>query len=87
MQLIDDSTTVDPSYVISLIRQLLPPHLDKEKAPATEENLGKEETWEECGCILWDLAAAKIQAELMVNTLICTNLINFSCVITSDGPI
>ncbi|KAF3333028.1 protein saal1 [Carex littledalei] len=69
-ELIDDSTTVDPSYVISLIRQLLPPHLDKEKAPATEENLGKEETWEECGCILWDLAAAKIQAELMVDNFI-----------------
>jgi hypothetical protein len=73
MQLIDDSTTVDPSYVISLIRQLLPPQLDEGKVSATKENLEKEEPWEESGCILWDLSAAKIQAEFMVKTLSCTN--------------
>ncbi|KAJ1691758.1 hypothetical protein LUZ63_015913 [Rhynchospora breviuscula] len=69
-ELIDDSTTVDPSYVISLIRQLLPSDLDKEKASASEEKTEKEEPWEESGCILWDLAAAKIQAEVMVDNFI-----------------
>ncbi|OAY66293.1 Protein SAAL1 [Ananas comosus] len=26
--------------------------------------------WEECGCVLWDLAASKTQAEVMVNNLV-----------------
>ncbi|KAJ4769457.1 ARM repeat superfamily protein [Rhynchospora pubera] len=69
-ELIDDSTTVDPSYVISLIRQLLPSDLDKEKTSASEEKTEKEEPWEESGCILWDLAAAKIQAKVMVDNFI-----------------
>jgi hypothetical protein len=25
-----------------------------------------EDVWEECGCVLWDLAASKTHAELMV---------------------
>ncbi|XP_073006065.1 uncharacterized protein [Typha latifolia] len=76
-ELLDLSTTVDPSYIISLIRQLLPNVL---KGSSEERNgcfddyqAGAEETkdpWEECGCILWDLAASKIQAELMVNNLV-----------------
>lgn len=130
-QFFDISTTVDPSYVISLIRKLLPAnasnnhnshgdvfyahvqgldtdHTDK-TAPtlsgdrllhvsndgsesmeiaddfhksASEEGQNnssydgaeqcghsvpvEEEAWEEYGCILWDLAASKTHAELMV---------------------
>ncbi|GJM96211.1 hypothetical protein PR202_ga13027 [Eleusine coracana subsp. coracana] len=92
-QLPDDSTTVDPSYTISLIRQLLPQgsNVEKEfrqvldlrgakqgvpeekeanqdKGEATE--LENKDPWEESGCILWDLAASKPQAELMMNNLV-----------------
>ncbi|XP_012837946.1 PREDICTED: protein saal1, partial [Erythranthe guttata] len=102
----DISTTVDPSYVISLIRKLLPSNVqDGERAigrglireePNTEEikedesyqnhgtlnrpesrnddhNQGRsagEETWEEGGCILWDLAASEDHAQFMVQNLI-----------------
>ncbi|CAL8999762.1 unnamed protein product [Prunus brigantina] len=131
----DISTTVDPSYVISLIRKLLPAnasnnhnshgdvfyahvqgldtdHTDKtattlsgdrllhvsndgsesmeiaddfhKSAPEEGQNNGSydgaeqcghsvpvgEEAWEEYGCILWDLAASKTHAELMVQNLI-----------------
>ncbi|KAL3850351.1 hypothetical protein ACJIZ3_012233 [Penstemon smallii] len=119
-ELFDISTTVDPSYVISLIRKLIPSDVkDDETAlqsgllceePNTEgvadnsismpenggedeameysENYGKvdgpgatndnqnrggskrEETWEECGCILWDLAASEDHAQLMVQNFI-----------------
>lgn len=30
--------------------------------------LTQEKTWEECGCILWDLAASKDHARLMVSS-------------------
>lgn len=121
LQLFDISTTVDPSYVISLIRRLLPanannkhnssgfealvqglnadsmekgeptppgdisPHSSKDvsesmdiiddfhkNAPEEGENVDLDgvpvgiEAWEEYGCILWDLAASKTHAELMV---------------------
>ncbi|XP_034221781.1 protein saal1 isoform X3 [Prunus dulcis] len=125
----DISTTVDPSYVISLIRKLLPANasnnhnshgdvffahvqeLDTDhtvktaptlhvsndgsesmeiaddfhkSAPEERQNNGSydgaeqcghsvpvgEEAWEEYGCILWDLAASKTHAELMVQNLI-----------------
>jgi hypothetical protein len=124
MQLFDISTTVDPSYIISLIRKLLPTdasndgnsqgfdacvarsdHVEGSAASVSgngvlnssdnkaegmdivedcgnarqggedEESchgfdrpgiLAGEEVWEECGCILWDLAASKANAELMV---------------------
>ncbi|GER39713.1 ARM repeat superfamily protein [Striga asiatica] len=75
----DVSTTVDPSYVISLIRKLVP----KTGTPASEreaeaENYGDqtkcvsalERTWEECGCVLWDLAATGDHAQFMVQNLI-----------------
>ncbi|CAA0815008.1 ARM repeat superfamily protein [Striga hermonthica] len=75
----DVSTTVDPSYVISLIRKLVP----KTETPASEtqaeaENCGDqskcasavERTWEECGCVLWDLAATEDHAQFMVQNLI-----------------
>ncbi|XP_058779747.1 uncharacterized protein LOC131653576 isoform X2 [Vicia villosa] len=120
----DLSTTVDPSYVISLIRKLLP--LDSssvhgvvsdvpnkegdapcasvcnneqfESSKSKSENMDVdvsgessrpggeykdngdgfehsgalvgENAWEEHGCILWDLAASKTHAELMVENLI-----------------
>lgn len=128
----DLSTTVDPSYIISLIRKLLP--LDSasvngvasddpsrgalvidnkegdapsasicndehfELSKSTSENMDVdvsfesslmqgecqdlgdgiersgasvgEDVWEEYGCILWDLAASKTHAELMVENLI-----------------
>ncbi|KAK4440662.1 protein saal1 [Sesamum alatum] len=116
----DISTTVDPSYVIALIRKLLPsdikdgehdirsgliceqPKAEGRKEDAVDlpenggeaeamessENYGKldrpqhrsddhnqggsarEETWEECGCILWDLAASEDHAQFMVENLI-----------------
>ncbi|TKY48599.1 saal1 protein [Spatholobus suberectus] len=130
----DLSTTVDPSYIISLIRKLLPlgsasrgsisevasdgpnqgsliRNTEEEGAVpsasvSSDENLKSsnnksekmdvdvsgefshgeyqdtgdgiersrvsvgEETWEEYGCILWDLAASKTHAELMVENLI-----------------
>ncbi|XP_027926133.1 protein saal1 isoform X2 [Vigna unguiculata] len=119
----DLSTTVDPSYIISLIRKLLPldsasrstfsevgsenPNRGEEEeegdAPSvsvsndgnvksssnksenmdvdvsaefsrgecegTDVSVG-ESAWEEYGCVLWDLAASKTHAELMVDNLI-----------------
>lgn len=128
LQLFDISTTVDPSYVISLIRKLLPanasnnhnsqsdvscgpverlnadegengaltrsiaPPSSKDTSESMEinddfsenathgrENKGEqcghgvpvgEEAWEEYGCILWDLAASKTHAELMVRSIL-----------------
>ncbi|KAL5763883.1 hypothetical protein ACOSP7_016245 [Xanthoceras sorbifolium] len=131
-ELFDISTTVDPSYIISLIRKLLPTHLknghnglgdcdatreewkiDNMEESATslskdrvssslnhdseamgivygfdksscqggegEDSYSKlekpgvsagEEAWEEYGCILWDLAASRDHAELMVQNLV-----------------
>ncbi|XVF19802.1 hypothetical protein REPUB_Repub11eG0142400 [Reevesia pubescens] len=114
-ELFDISTTVDPSYVISLIRKLLPVHAknganteipgsnsngevvsssndncksmeivddfsksdfqgeDEEDSCRGGESAGAsvgEEVWEECGCVLWDLAANQTHAELMVQNLI-----------------
>uniref|UniRef100_A0ACD6A7T9 Uncharacterized protein n=1 Tax=Avena sativa TaxID=4498 RepID=A0ACD6A7T9_AVESA len=109
-ELLDDTTTVDPSYTISLIRKLIPKgsNLDKEfsdkqsvnsddgessqpdnKAPSEKSDKqgfpeersvssnGGESTlpeykdqWEECGCILWDLAASEPQAELMIDNAV-----------------
>nr|CAD1841796.1 unnamed protein product [Ananas comosus var. bracteatus] len=88
-ELFDISTTVDPSYIISRIRLLLP--RDTKKQEESQESsakldLGEErnggfddgqsglsetiDPWEECGCVLWDLAASKTQAEVMVNNLV-----------------
>ncbi|XP_031402754.1 protein SAAL1 isoform X2 [Punica granatum] len=116
-ELFDISTTVDPSYIISLIRKLIPTtqsdscHLSggvnnsgndhkfgmdcsqetevfpadgkvesslrnkSEIMPMGQEIDGHgvpagEETWEEYGCILWDLAASRTNAELMVQNLV-----------------
>ncbi|XVF69061.1 hypothetical protein PTKIN_Ptkin11bG0050800 [Pterospermum kingtungense] len=113
-ELFDISTTVDPSYVISLIRKLLPVDAkngdnseicgtkcndevgsskddcksmetvddfsksdlqggDEEDSHGGEENnraSAGEEVWEECGCVLWDLAANQTHAELMVQNLV-----------------
>ncbi|KAK8697769.1 hypothetical protein V6N13_113907 [Hibiscus sabdariffa] len=113
-ELFDISTTVDPSYVISLIRKLLPV---AQKSGGNTEILGSncidevvnssndnckrmeifddstesvfrvegdgdlregesagvsagEEVWEECGCVLWDLAANQTHAELMVQNFV-----------------
>ncbi|KAL5081852.1 hypothetical protein RYX36_010273 [Vicia faba] len=119
----DLSTTVDPSYIISLIRKLLPSDSasahgvvsdvpNKGDAPCASicndqqfessknksENMDVdvsgessrtggeykdngggfehsgasigEDAWEENGCVLWDLAASKTHAELMVENLI-----------------
>ncbi|CAL5424097.1 unnamed protein product [Camellia sinensis] len=123
----DISTTVDPSYIISLIRKLLPPdgrngnkspEVDAydassqgskadgrdesgvllsrngvlndqcneieamETAELTDHDGGDdglhekqggsvgEHAWEECGCVLWDLAASKTHADFMVQNLV-----------------
>ena len=94
-QLFDISTTVDPSYVISLIRKLLPPTMNATTTDSTtrcdvatqgtndvatngskcdsssdrekdvESSVG-DDSWEEHGCVLWDLATSRTHAELMV---------------------
>ncbi|KAF2300723.1 hypothetical protein GH714_015334 [Hevea brasiliensis] len=132
-ELFDISTTVDPSYIISLIRKLIPTGLvndhnthgvdasdatgdglsadcmedcgafssrdqvqdsfNESESMSTVDSLDKsacqdgdkkdssfrceqpcvptgEEAWEEYGCVLWDLAASKTHAELMVENLI-----------------
>ncbi|XP_021611223.1 uncharacterized protein LOC110614069 [Manihot esculenta] len=130
-ELFDISTTVDPSYIISLIRKLIPtglgndrntrgvntgdatcygssadymeecgPSQSRDQVPDSfneTENMHTvsgsdtcqdgdkqdssfrceqpcvptgEEAWEEHGCVLWDLAASKTHAELMVENLI-----------------
>eukprot|EP00257_Ricinus_communis_P020582 XP_015579844.1 uncharacterized protein LOC8266986 isoform X1 [Ricinus communis] len=136
-ELFDISTTVDPSYIISLIRKLIPtgtqndqnasgvdtgddvcgkrsnadcmdecgkvasPSRDRvpksvenwpekmnsvdnfDKSTCRDEkdedssfrveqhcNLAGEDDWEEYGCVLWDLAASRTHAELMVENLI-----------------
>ncbi|KAF5931102.1 hypothetical protein HYC85_031975 [Camellia sinensis] len=123
----DISTTVDPSYIISLIRKLLPPDgRNGNKSPEVDaydassqgskadgrdesgvllsrngvlndqcneieametveltdhdggddglhEKQGGsvgEDAWEECGCVLWDLAASKTHADFMVQNLV-----------------
>lgn len=120
----DVSTTIDPSYIISLIRALLPPNVSgvdacdggteglktdrlEERASSPYGNgtsspppfiktacndsgelrclggdrgsclkheesiaLVGEQAWEECGCILWDLAASKEHAVFMVQNLL-----------------
>ncbi|KAG8097793.1 hypothetical protein GUJ93_ZPchr0013g37993 [Zizania palustris] len=79
----DDTTTIDPTYIISVIRRLIPQGsaVDKEsskKQEQTEErdasSGGGESTqpydkdlWERDACNLWDLAVIEPQAELMVN--------------------
>ncbi|KAJ6410069.1 hypothetical protein OIU84_009547 [Salix udensis] len=107
----DITTTVDPSYIISLIRKLIP--IDSvtsrdsrgvngsdddgrgDTNQTAEENedecekmdvvndgsrggedkdtcrgLAGDEVWEEHGCVLWDLAASRTHAELMVQNLV-----------------
>ncbi|KAF8681824.1 hypothetical protein HU200_045265 [Digitaria exilis] len=92
-ELLDDATTVDPSYTISLIRQLLPQGSNVEKEFSAKQGapegtgvnsdngdsaqIENKDPWEECGCILWDLAASKPQAELME---ICIGIMgNLAC--------
>ncbi|KAI3775668.1 hypothetical protein L1987_45417 [Smallanthus sonchifolius] len=83
-ELFDISTTVDPSYVISLIRKLLPPNINATTTsqPVTgcdimddnnsndQENHVGNDSWEEHGCILWDLATSRTHAEFMVQNLV-----------------
>ncbi|KAM0007382.1 putative armadillo-like helical protein [Helianthus debilis subsp. tardiflorus] len=96
-ELFDISTTVDPSYVISLIRKLLPPTMNNNNnATATSHDQILEnkchimdgssssndhennvmgpsvgiDSWEEHGCILWDLATSRTHAEFMVQNLV-----------------
>ncbi|ESQ42243.1 hypothetical protein EUTSA_v10013199mg [Eutrema salsugineum] len=128
-ELFEISTTVDPSYIISLIRKLLPNdsrseecdqstgerhnhHMNANNVAAKSENRdfsnssgdpvsmdiggnnnestseerddmvsscrepeklsgsSMEEAWEDHGCVLWDLAASRTHAELMVQNLI-----------------
>lgn len=81
-ELFDMQTTVDPSYIISLIRKLLPhTHSNNKNAVEamdiqTQTNEDKavsyvdEAAWEESGCILWDLAVNKNHALLMLENLL-----------------
>uniref|UniRef100_A0A0E0KHI4 Uncharacterized protein n=1 Tax=Oryza punctata TaxID=4537 RepID=A0A0E0KHI4_ORYPU len=85
-ELPDDTSTVDPSFTISLIRKLVPqgPDVDKElsaKQGRTEEKDASsdggqpkqphdKDLWDNEGCKLWDLSVIEPQAELMVNNLV-----------------
>ncbi|XP_044363543.1 protein saal1-like [Triticum aestivum] len=76
VRMLEETTTVDPSYTISLIRQLIPKgssleeeFSDKQGLPE-ERSVSPEDQWEECGYILWELAASTPQAELMINNLV-----------------
>ncbi|CAO2814614.1 unnamed protein product [Amaranthus hypochondriacus] len=139
-EVFDIHTTIDPSYIISLIRKLVP--IDEKQrddlqrlsegnncqskendqmvngtfSPKTNgspnengnretmrpvglehssvsagtydkhsppRNLAREEVWEDCGCILWDLAANKEHAELMVQNLVLEVLL--ANLVTSDS--
>ncbi|XP_037473990.1 uncharacterized protein LOC119350091 [Triticum dicoccoides] len=83
---LEETTTVDPSYTISLIsdkqrvnsddRDSTQPDntdpsekSDKQGLPQ-ERSVSPEDQWEECGYILWELAASTPQAELMINNLV-----------------
>ncbi|KAK1276579.1 hypothetical protein QJS04_geneDACA016783 [Acorus gramineus] len=70
-----EESTVDPGYIISLIRGLLPPRdcggdgiPGRDEPSAAEEEGG--DPWEDGGCVLWDLAASKCHAEFMVKNLL-----------------
>lgn len=144
-ELFDISTTIDPSYIISLIRKLLPvderqgddhqglalsnnssQRLDTDqmvngaispnrngvlnnlngnietmetqltgvgqpsrsagtddKEPDPPKRSAREESWEESGCVLWDLAASKDHAEFMVQNLVLEVLL--ANLLTSDS--
>ncbi|XP_076935608.1 uncharacterized protein LOC143602354 [Bidens hawaiensis] len=72
-ELFDISTTVDPSYIISLIRKLLPPAMSATSTNDQEKNASPsvgDVCWEEYGCVLWDLATSRTHAEFMVQNLI-----------------
>jgi hypothetical protein len=107
LQFFEITTTVDPSYIISLIRKLIPidsvtsrdsrgvngsddggrgdtNQMVEESGNECEKmdivndgsrggedkdtcrGLAGDEVWEEYGCVLWDLAASRTHAELMV---------------------
>ncbi|KAK1288630.1 hypothetical protein QJS10_CPB19g00338 [Acorus calamus] len=69
-----EESTVDPGYIISLIRGLLPPRdcvgggLPGRDEPSAAEEGG--DPWDDGGCVLWDLAASKCHAEFMVKNLL-----------------
>ncbi|XP_076887124.1 uncharacterized protein LOC143537188 isoform X2 [Bidens hawaiensis] len=72
-ELFDISTTVDPSYIISLIRKLLPSTMNPTSINDQEKNVSHsvgDDCWEEHGCVLWDLATSRTHAEFMVQNLI-----------------
>ncbi|KAM0859901.1 hypothetical protein ACQ4PT_046869 [Festuca glaucescens] len=76
-ELLDDTTTVDPSYTISLIRKLIPKGSNLVKEFSDKQSSSSDDgestlpeykdQWEDCGCILWDLAASEPQAEHMID--------------------
>ncbi|KAL8151143.1 hypothetical protein V2J09_020951, partial [Rumex salicifolius] len=134
-EVFDVSTTVDPSYIISMIRKLIPnskpnevesrdgptcssklDHMENDEAPShssgemTLSNDGlktmdypnngfdgstrlvgsveselsaREKVWEECGTILWDLAADQSHAELLVENFMLDVLL--ANLMTSDS--
>ncbi|XP_024515401.1 protein SAAL1 isoform X1 [Selaginella moellendorffii] len=63
-----DSTLVDPSYVIHLIREMIP-QSSCDEFDATEDT-AKDDPSAEAGCVLWDLAANDSLAKLMVDNYI-----------------
>ncbi|XP_048569186.1 protein saal1 [Triticum urartu] len=87
---LEETTTVDPSYTISLIRQLIPNGSSVEKEFSDKQGLPEERSvspkdqLEECGCILWDLAASEPQAELMINNLVIEVLLENLCMANSS---
>ncbi|KAL0668946.1 hypothetical protein Bca4012_031650 [Brassica carinata] len=88
-ELFDLDTTVDPSYVISLIRKLLPVdsgdpenmdiggnHNESTSEEKDKASSSVEEAWKEHGCVLWDLAASETHADLMNQGICFIDLLN-----------
>lgn len=56
----------DDSMILNSVKQCAPDEKDANSGNGESAQPDYKDPWEECGCILWDLAASKPQAELMV---------------------
>jgi hypothetical protein len=56
----------DDFIILNSVKQGVPEEKDANSSNGESAQPDYKDPWEECGCILWDLAASKPQAELMV---------------------
>lgn len=56
----------DDSMILNSVKQGVTEEKDADSVNGESAQPDYKDPWEECGCILWDLAASKPQAELMV---------------------